>query len=308
MAAVAEGMAQPVVLIITATSRNGREAAKQLLARGKCAVRLGVRDPAKVADLVAEGAEAVPVDTSKLESMKEATRGVDFVYLVLPSLVQGAEVIMFDNFVQAARATGVKHVVFMSSMDADPSTGFTSFQDNRGREQTLISSGIPTTVLRPTWFHENALFFADPIKHMGEFRSSGADGVWTSVAVCDIAAAAVEVLSNPSPHTNKVYALTTEALTDKQLAEKISKVAGKSVAHVNMSPEEHYDFLKKIYQGPESGADEFAYALVNLDEGKRRGLFSKVHPDLEQLIGRKGITLDDFLAENAGAFKTQEAA
>ncbi|KAG0626437.1 hypothetical protein M758_2G126000 [Ceratodon purpureus] len=241
--------------------------------------------------------------------MKQACTGVDFVYMILPSLAQGAEVTMFENFLQAAKATGVKHVVYMSSMDADPSKGFKAFHSNYEREQALLGSGIAATILRPTWFHENAVMYcAESVRQSGEFRSSAGDGVWTCVAIRDIAAAAVAVLSDPKAHAGEVYTLTTEAVTEKELAEKIGKVAGKKVTHVNLSPEEYYDLLKQIYPGPVSGADEFAHAIVTLDEEKRRSLFSEVHPDLERLIGRKGVSLDDFLAEHAGAFKTQEAA
>lgn len=293
----------PVVLVITATSRNGSEAAKLLLAQGKHAVRLAARDPSKLADLVSEGAEAVALDARSLESMKEACTGVDMAYLVLPSLVQGAEVILFENFLQAAKATGVKHVVFMSSLDAEPSTDYTPFQPNHEREQALLGSGIATTILRPTWFHENVVANAESVRRTGEFHSSAGDGVWTSVAVRDIAAAAVAVLSDPEAHAGKVYSLTTEAVTEKQVAEKIGKVAGKKVTHVNLSPEEHAALLKKIYPGPAAGAEEFAHGIVTLDEGKRKSLFSEVYPDLERLLGRKGVSLDDFLQEHASAFQ-----
>jgi NAD(P)H dehydrogenase (quinone) len=307
-------MPKPVVLITSATSRNGSEAAKLLLAQGKHTVRLSARDPSKLADqLVSQGAEAVALDPASLESVAQACAGADIVYLILPTLVGDMETIMFRNFLQAATAPGssVRHIVYLSAVDAaDPAqAGFQPIHSHYKHEQALKRSGVPFTSLRPAWFHENqVMYHAQSVRRAGEFRTSAGDGVWTSVAVRDIAAAAAAVISNPEPHTGKIYTLTTEAVTDKMIAEKISKVTGQSVRHVNMTPEEHRNLILQNLSGDRSSAkkpEDFATGLVALDWQKRMSLFSKVHPDLEELIGRKGVSLEAFLAENADAFKQQ---
>lgn len=303
-------MSKPVVLITSATSRNGSEAAKLLLAQGKHTVRLAARDPSKLADLVAQGAEAVALDPTSVESMSKACAGVDIVYLILPTLVGELETIMFRNFLQAATAPGssIKHIVYLSAINAADRTlvGYQPIHYHYEHEQLLKGSGIPLTILRPAWFHENQVtYHAQSIRTTGEFYTSAGDGVWTTVAIRDIAAAAVAVINNPHLHAGKIYTLTTEAVTDYMVAEKISKVTGQKVRHVNLTPKEHTDFILKSFSG-RSSPEVFANALVTLDLEKRMSLFSKVHPDLEQLIGRKGVSLEDFLAEHADAFKQQE--
>jgi NAD(P)H dehydrogenase (quinone) len=151
---------KPVVLITSATSRNGREAAKLLLAQGKHTLRLAARDPAKLADLVAQGAEAVALDARSAESMAHASAGVDLVYLILPTLEGDAEQVMFRCFLQAATAPGssIKHVVYLSGIDVvDPAEapGFKPIHCHYEHEQKLKRSGIPFTSLRPGWFYEN---------------------------------------------------------------------------------------------------------------------------------------------------------
>lgn len=64
-------MSKPVVLITSATTRNGSQAAEVLLAEGKCTVRLGAPDPSNLAELVAAGAEAVALDVTSSESMTQ---------------------------------------------------------------------------------------------------------------------------------------------------------------------------------------------------------------------------------------------
>jgi NAD(P)H dehydrogenase (quinone) len=302
-------MTKPVVLITSATSRNGSEAAKLLLAQGKHTLRLAARDPAKLADLVAQGAEAVALDPRSAESVAHASAGVDLVYLILPSMVGDTEEVMFRNFLSAATAAGssIKHVVYLSAIDAvDPAeAGFKPVHDHYEHEQVLKSSGVSFTSLRPGWFYENQVTYnSQSIRTTGEFKTSAGDGVWTTVAIRDIAAAAVAVLSNPGPHAGKIYTLTTEAVTDSVVAEKVSKVTGQKVRHVNLTPEEHSDLILNIFEGHPK-REEWATGLVGLDAEKRNSLYAKVHPDLEQLIGRKGVPLETFLAENADAFKQQ---
>ena len=71
---------------------------------------------------------------------------------------------------------------------------------------------------------------------------------------------------------------------------------------MNLTPEEHQELLVKLFGGG-SAAEERAAGLVTLDFEKRSNLFSKVQPDLEQLLGHKGLPLEDFLAKHADAFK-----
>lgn len=72
--------------------------------------------------------------------------------------------------------------------------------------------------------------------------------------------------------------------------------------HVNLTPEEHNEMMVKLLGGTEF-AKEQAKLMVTLDLWKRMSFFSEVHPDLEQLIGHKGISLQDFIAEHAEAFR-----
>jgi len=299
---------KPVILVTTATSRNGSEAAKLLLqaAEGKYTVRLGARFPSKVASsLTSSGGEPVLL-TDTLESAVSAFAGVDIAYIIIPNIGYQAQRAMFENYLQAAKESNIKHIVYLSSCIAAglaelPSTS--KLLLHRDNEQALRESGITYTVLRGAWFHENATTWLAPsIKNTGQFRSSAGDGVWTSVAVADIAAVAAAAMTHPEKHANKAYNLEEEAITESLLAEKISKAIGKKVTHVNLTPEEHKKMIKSFHPGNEAEADELADVLVELDTFKRNSTFNHVGPDLEHVLGRKGITLDEFLAQHKDAF------
>ncbi len=292
------GMAavKKVFLIAGASSKNGTSVAKLLLAEtgNKYIVRVGARDPTKLSGLVDLGAEAVVLDTS-LESAFAAFSGVHGVFIVLPYLAGGDEDILIENYLKAAKETGTKHIVYLSAIDADVKTS----HNHKKYEQLVSETGIPFTILRPAWFHENvATYDGETIKKQGVFWSSAGDGVFTSVAIADIAAVAVAAFTEPEKHVGQTYTLTGESVTEKQVAETISKIIGKPVTHVNLSPEEYEALVTQV-----TGRKEYAAGLVLLDTNRREGHFSKVDPALEQIIGRKPISLEEVLTNNASAFK-----
>jgi uncharacterized protein YbjT (DUF2867 family) len=291
-------MSNKVFFVTNASSKTGSFIATLLLEVGKYTIRLGTRNPSKLSKFHAQGAEIVHVDHT-LQSIIEAFKNVDGIYIVLPALIQNAEHVLIENYIKAAKETNVKHIVYLSAVDVDVK----SYHRHKEYEQMVFDSEIPYTILRPTWFHENVVtYHATLVKKEGVFRTSAGDGVYTSVAIADIAAVVVEVLTNPEQHVGKIYTLTGEALSEKQVAQSLSKVIGKEVKHVNLTPEEHTTLLKQTYVGWKS-PEEFVNALVLLDKNKRDNLFNVVDPTLEQVLGRRAISLEEVLVKNASAFK-----
>ena len=294
-------MSNPVVLITSATSKNGSAAAKLLLETGNYAVRLGCRDPTKLASaLIEKGAEGVVLDSTS-ESAAAALKGVSYLYIILPTLRAGPQTPTLENYLLIAKEFGVKHVIYLSDINVNCEDHFKPVHDHYAHQQLVANSSLPYTILQPSWFHENTVtYFADSVKYQGAIFSCAGDGVWTSVGVHDIAAAAVAIVANPSAHVGKIYKLQTEALTNDVLAAKLSKATGKPVKHVNLTPEEYVGLLQSHFGG--SLEDSFVAGILRLDDAKRQSRFAEVSPDLERLLSRQGVSVDEFLAAHAAAF------
>ena len=123
------------------------------------------------------------------------------------------------------------------------------------------------------------------------------------VDIRDVAAAVVAVLSG-SGHEGKAYPLTgPEALTQKQVAEKLSKATGRTIQYFDLPVAD----VKKAMLA--SGMPEWsADAVLDLTRLYRDGGASLVDPTIEQLIGRKRISFDQFAREYANAFRAEELA
>src|SRR5579863_1998216 len=115
-----------MILIVGASGRLGSVVTKLLLAQGK-SVRVMSRDPRKLAHLQKIGAEVVTGDLRDPASLLSACQGVEQVVAAAHALVGKG-----DNnphtvddagnrhLIDAARAAGIKHFVFVSVQGASP--------------------------------------------------------------------------------------------------------------------------------------------------------------------------------------------
>jgi uncharacterized protein YbjT (DUF2867 family) len=283
-----------MILITGASGNVGREVVKQALAVG-LQIRATFQSPAAAAKAPA-GLEGVIMDYAKPETIRPALHGVEKIFLVGPLARDLPE--LEANFVKEVRAAGRKHIVKLSALGGRESMFPKGHRDS---EENIKSSGLPYTFLRPNGFMQNLVNYnAGTISSQNAFYGCQGSGAVSVVDIRDIAAVAVIVLA-ATGHEGKSYALTGgEALTNEQVVEKISRVAGRKISYVDLTAAE---FKKAILSGamPEWSAD----ALIDLQRFYREGRASLVEHDIEQLTGHKPITFDQFALDYAFAFRDE---
>jgi uncharacterized protein YbjT (DUF2867 family) len=147
------------ILVIGASGFVGGNLAKQLLSEGY-AVRCLVRTPSKVQDLAELGCEIVQGDISDLESIQNAVKSVDAVYISIHTMsVQPAnkeaksfmdiELDGLRNIVTACQANKVNRVIFVTFLGAASDAPQDWAKDRWKSEQFLLNSGLDVTILRP---------------------------------------------------------------------------------------------------------------------------------------------------------------
>lgn len=247
------------------------------------------------------GTSTVIADFSKKDTLRAALEGITSVFLVCSPITQLIE--LEWNMIDACVAAGVGHIVLSSAMGArEWRKSFPSW--HRRVEDKLKSTKIPFTILRPNSFHQNILtYFAPSIRAQGVFHSSMGNAAVSFLDVRDIAVVAAKSLSG-GEHSGQIYELNgPEALTYSDIAEKIAKHSGREVQYVDVPAEKHRHTL--LDRGmPEWRVD----AMLDLHGYYLKGKGDKIDGLLEQLIGRPPITMDQFLAEFAGAFRIEPEA
>jgi uncharacterized protein YbjT (DUF2867 family) len=279
-------------LVTGATGDVGARVVEQLLHQGE-RPRIFVRDAQKARTCCGDRVEVFVGDLAEPTSLRPALAGIDALFLVN----SGPEIPVRDQAAaEAAKAAGVKRLVKLSSMDVEQGLAIGAWHEQG--EAAVRASGIPFTFVQPTGFMSNLLAWAKSIQIEGIVRSSTGDGRRAFIHSADIAAVAVKALTTPE-YTGESLPITgPEALSFAEATAKIGSVIGKRLAFETISDEE----ARQRYSAVSGSAAE-TEAHVALWRAIREDRLAKVTDNVERILGRKPITLDQWAKENAAAFR-----
>ena len=271
------------IAITGATGHLGRLIIQGLKQQGRTDLVGLVRDPAKAADL---GIPTRVADYDRPETLGAALDGVDTLMLVSGSEI-GKRAVQHRNVIEAARAAGVRRIVYTSLLHADRSP-LSLAEEHRQTETLLKNSGMAVTILRNGWYAENYTGSIPPALANGVFYGAAGQGRIAAAARADYAAAAVAVLTAPG-HDGAVYELAgSPAWTLADLAAEISRQSGREIPYVDL-PEA--DYAKALEGAGLPGPMAAAYA--GFDAGAAQGALNGDSATLERLIGRPSTPLAD---------------
>ena len=152
----------PLVAVLGASGRTGAHVLEELKARGGN-VRALSRNIERAKEQVSGDFEWAYADVTKPETLTTALEGVDILISTIGSTGgDNSELIDYQgsiNFVDAAKESGVKHIIYMSSIGAGGAENFSTVILNlvTGKamkwkslgEDYIRNSGIDFTIIRP---------------------------------------------------------------------------------------------------------------------------------------------------------------
>lgn len=286
-----------MILITGASGNVGSEVLKQAAA-AKLPLRAAYQTAEK-AKAAPAGVETALLDFNQADTVRAALRGIEITFLVGPPTANVAE--LEGRFVDEAKKSGVKRIVKLSAMGARTAI-FPSL--HRDSEEKIEAAGIPYTFLRPNGFMQNFVNYnAATIQSQNAFYGAQGNGAVSHIDIRDIAAVAVKVMSGKG-HEGKAYPLTgMEALTNEQVAQKLSRVLGRTIRYVDLAPGD----MKKAMLA--AGMPEWSVnAVLDLQRMYSRGGASMVDPTAAQVLGRAPISFEHFVRDYAAAFAPQAAS
>ena len=237
-----------MIAVTGATGELGSRVASRLSRLG-LNQRMIVRDPARAPHL--PGAEIAQA-SSYLDgaAMRCAFNGIEKVLLVSARDRFGVAHISAKNHapspfydrlqqhVAAVDATvdaGVKHIIYLSMMNAAHDATFILSRDHFSTEEYIRISGVPFTFLRVSLYADNVPknVSADDV-----IRAPAGEGRATWVTRDDIADVAAAVLTGTG-HVGRTYNVTgPEALTMAETAEILSAAVKRKITYQAQTPQE----------------------------------------------------------------------
>ncbi|ASZ14340.1 NAD(P)H-binding protein [Chitinophaga pendula] len=271
------------VLVFGATGTSGREVVKQLAGKD-VNVKAATRYPENY-NAPAPNVHPVKLVQEDPATFSTALEGVDKAFVAaIPTDPAAFE--KLSAFIDAAKAAGVRHIVFLSAIGVEHNDELTL----RKVELHLQKSGIAFDILRPNFFMENFSIGGFSVNETHQITLPAADSLTSFISTEDIARVAAHfLLGQPG---NDGYTLTgPEALDHHQVAALISEANGQQVKYVPLTEEEHAAALRA------AGVPEPSIAYMGaLFQAVRAGFMAPVTDVVKQITGQAPKDFKTFAA------------
>jgi NAD(P)H dehydrogenase (quinone) len=280
------------VLITGATGQLGSLVVKHLLDRIPASdIAVSVRKPEKAADLSAKGIDVRAGDFNDLALMTTAFKGIETALIISAEDDNATRIKQHRTAVDAAKAAGVKHIVYTGIVDPKADADFTYSAIHLDTENYIRESGLAFTILRNSFYADLLLAGVPHALETGDFGAPAGDAKITYIPRNDLAEAAAVVLAKPADHVNKTYDLTgTKGVTHTEIAGYIADTTGKPIKFVDLPAEVHTGILGSL-----GLPGHLVEALAGLYVGAKKGDYETVSDDFETLVGRKPQSVENFI-------------
>lgn len=282
------------ILVTGATGTIGREVVRHL-SKKNAAVRAGIRDTAKARTQFGEAVEVTPFDFEGTGSYSAALKDVEKLFILPPLIPNQVDVI--TALVEAAKSAGVRHIVKLSAIGADPEARSTLGKWHGQTDEHIRQSGLALTILRPNSFMQNFINYFPP--RDGVIYLPWGEGKASFVDARDIGAVAAEILTDDG-HVGSTYDLTgPEALGIADVARILSTGASREIRYIDVPEAAARDAMLQAHI-PEWQVD----ALLELHAINKKGLWNGVTSDVEKITGHSATTFTQFARDHAASFRT----
>ncbi|WP_037370430.1 NmrA family NAD(P)-binding protein [Amycolatopsis orientalis] len=279
-----------MIVVTGATGNVGRSLVESLAESGHAvtAVSRGVSSPPPSRP----GVTPIAADLADVDSLIPALKGADALYL----LVSGAGAhVDGEALLQAAADAGVSRVVLQSSQAAGTRPDAVSHAPLAALEETVRSSGLEWTVLRPGGFATNTFAWIPSIRAQRTVFSPFGDVALPAVDPLDIAEVAAAALTDTG-HSGQTYVLTgPEATSPRQRAQILAAALGEPLEFVEVTREQAREQM--LRQMPESVADGTLDIL-----GQPLPEELRISPDVEKVLGRPATSFASWVGRSVDAF------
>ena len=289
-------------VISGASGSLGRKITEQLLEKIPAEnLSVSTRTPNNLDALSQRGVAVHAADYNDPAALERAYAGSD-VLMLISSLAVTKRVPEHRNAINAAKRSGIKHIVYTSTAGIHPQNPTLSASDHIVTEDDLRRCGIGYTIMRNACYAEVfPTVAAQPVLRSGEWVQVEGDGKLAPISKNDIARTAVACMLNPTRHDGAVYEVTGPDLVSfRDIAAMASEVYGVPIRYVPVSVEERYAMLdalgvpRQYAEGMDGHPDAHLWCsdeMVTADVAFQAGYHGILTHHVEFITGQKPRSL-----------------
>ena len=264
-----------MITVTTPTGHIGSEVVTQLLAAGE-AVRVVVRDPARLAAEVAGRVDVVTGSTDDQSVLDRALQGAESLFWVVPpSFTTNDDRAYYLHFTDAAcravQSQGVRRVVAVSALGRNFPMEAGVVSATHAADEAFEATGVAFRALWCPSFFENMLNLVGALKHQGAFflpidgdrktrhaatRDIGASGARLLLDRTWTGQGGLAVLGPEDLSMNDIAGIMTEVLEKPIRFQQVPADAYKAALLQHGASEHFAQSLATMYAAKNSGLDE----------------------------------------------------
>ncbi|UTW61589.1 NAD(P)H-binding protein [bacterium SCSIO 12741] len=278
------------IAVTAASGQLGGSIVRELLQNGKHEVVAVARTPEKV-DM--PGVEVRKGDYAQPTDWPEALKEVDAVLIVSANGEPGQRIGWHRNIIEGAKQSGVQKVVYTSIIGPSSGGAFSPIvQSNRQTEEDIQNSGLDWAIGRNGLYIEPDFEYVDNYVKEGGIINCAGQGKCGYTSRSELAIAYRHLLENDQ-HSQGVYNLNGDPVSQNQLAEAINSVFGTRLSFKAISVDE-YAAERKAALGEFMGT-----VIAGIYAGIGEGAFN-VNSDFQEVVGRAHLSLPDMARQFHG--------
>ena len=267
------------ILVTGATGQQGGALARLLLKKKHevyALIRSTKLESPKAQNLRNQGAKLVEADLDKPDSLEQATNGIDSVFLMGTWVEVGTEgeIRRGKMMVDIAKEKKIEHIVYSSVVNADKNTGIPHFESKYKVEQHIKNSGIPYTIIGPTFFMDNLLSYSLAGLQQGQVALPlSPSRILQQSAVENIAEFSALALERRNSFIGKRIDIASDEITGEQTAKVLSNELGHKIRYEQVPMEQirqtsedlavMFEWFERIGTGVDVAALHKQYPEVN---------------------------------------------
>lgn len=271
-------------ILITAATGNVGQYVVKALQKKQIPFIAATRNTEKAKEKLGSNLKTVSLDFNVPSGFAPALEGVDILFLCGPSATPGAEDMM-RPLAKEAIQQGVEHIVFMAVYPEIM--------------EMIKNSDAKYTFIKANFFMQNfEMYQKEDIRDKNRIFLPTGKGKAPFIHTKDIGDVVAETIENPGNFEGKTLYLTGPQAMDHFLAAEIfSEVLGRNIEYQNPDDETYRKEMEN-----RGFAQSYINAMIAVFGRIKSGEVAQTSDTVEKVLGRKPITLKDYVKEKKVIF------